>query len=258
MSVPGFRPRNRSASPAVSVRRGSITTMRAPRFCLVGDHALVQHRMAPRRVGADQHQEVGLVEIVIAARHGVGAEGAAVAGDRGSHAQPRIGIDIGAADEPLHQLVGDVIVFGEKLPGQIERHRVRTVALDDMGEAMRDMVERVAPGHPFHDALAAADHRMEQPVLMAQGFAERRTLRAQPAEIGGMLGIARDRRAAAAVGRRQDAAADAAIGAGGARGAKRGIDDGHVSTRITPPPRPAPASGRTSSGCECPRRVCDP
>ena len=35
VSVPGFNPRNRSASPEVSVRRGSITTMRAPRACLL-------------------------------------------------------------------------------------------------------------------------------------------------------------------------------------------------------------------------------
>ena len=154
---------------------------------LVGEHALEQHRMAPCRVGADQHQQIGLVEILIAAGHGVGAEGAAVAGDRRGHAQPRIGVDIGAADEPLHQLVGDVIVLGQQLPGEIERHRAGAVALDDMREAMGDMVERVAPGHAFHAALAAADHRIEQPVLEAQRLAERRALRAQPPEIGGML-----------------------------------------------------------------------
>ena len=49
---------------------------------LVGEHALEQNRMAPRRVGADQHQQVGLIEILIAARHGVGAESAAMARDR--------------------------------------------------------------------------------------------------------------------------------------------------------------------------------
>ena len=106
--------------------------------------------MAPRRVGADQHQQIGLVEIFVAARHGVGAEGAAMAGDRGRHAQPRIGIDIGAADESLHQLVGDVIVLGQQLAGQIECDRARTVARDDVRRAMRDMVERVGPGHPLH------------------------------------------------------------------------------------------------------------
>ena len=188
--------------------------------------------MAPRRVGADQHQQVGLVEILIAAGHGVGAERAAVAGDRRRHAQPRIGIDIGAADESLHQLVGDVIILGQQLPGEIERHRTGAVARDDVREAMRDMVERVGPGHPLHGALAAADHRIEQPVLKPEGFAERRALRAQPAEIGGMLGIARYRRAAFAVGRRQHAAADAAIGTGRARGAGCGIDGCHRNNRV--------------------------
>ena len=188
--------------------------------------------MAPRRVGADQHQQVGLVEILVAAGHGIGAERAAVTGDRRRHAQARIGIDVGAADEPLHQLVGDVIVLGQQLPGKIKRHRARAVALDDVRKAMRDMVERVAPGDPFHGALAAADHRIEQPVCQAERFAERRALRTQPAEIGGMFGIARYRRATAAVGRRQHAAADAAIGAGGARGAEAGIGGRHLDHRI--------------------------
>src|ERR1700736_1756901 len=44
-----------------------------------------------------------------------------------------------------------------------------------------------------------------------------------------MLGIARYRRAAVTVGRRQHAAADAAIGTGRARGAKGGIDHRHLN-----------------------------
>ena len=44
------------------------------------------------------------------------------------------------------------------------------------------------------------------------------------------LDVGAEGRAAAAVRRRQDAAADAAIGAGGARGAKRGIDDAWSTT----------------------------
>ena len=49
---------------------------------LVGQHALVEHRMAPGRVGADQHQQISLVEILITARHGISTKGAAVTGDR--------------------------------------------------------------------------------------------------------------------------------------------------------------------------------
>lgn len=42
-------------------------------------HALEQHGMAPGRIRADEDEQVGLVEILVAAGHGVGAEGAAMA-----------------------------------------------------------------------------------------------------------------------------------------------------------------------------------
>ena len=196
-------------------------------------HPLEQHRMAPRGVRADEHDQVCFVEVVVCSRYGVGSECAALAGHRRRHAQARIRIHIGRADEALHQLVGDVIVLGQHLPREIKRNRAGTVARDDMLKTMRDMVERIAPGHPLHVALAAADHRMKQPALKSEGLAERRTLRAQPPEIRGMLGVARDRRAAAVIGRRQYAAADAAIGTGGARGAQRSIDGGHVNNPAT-------------------------
>jgi hypothetical protein len=159
-------------------------------FLFVGEHALEQNRVAPCRVGADQHQQIGLVEVFITTGYGVGAEGAAMARNRRRHAQPRIGVDIGTADESLHQLVGDVIILGQQLPGEIKRHRAGAVALDDMRKPMREMVERVGPGYPLHRAVADADHRVEQPLLKAEGFAERGAFRAQPSEIGGVLGIA--------------------------------------------------------------------
>ncbi len=37
--------------------------------------------MAPRGIGADEDEQIGLVEILVAAGHGIGAEGAAMAGD---------------------------------------------------------------------------------------------------------------------------------------------------------------------------------
>ena len=184
VSVPGAIGRNRSASCAVTVRRGSMTTMRAPRSRLVAHHALEQDRMAPGRVGADQHDQVGQIEIGVAARHGVGAEGAALAGDRGRHAQPRIGVDIGRADEALHQLVGDVIVLGQQLAGEIERDRVGPVALDDRAKSVG------RPGRAPTSQLARASlpsacrsigcsSRPVEPDRLAQ----RRALRAQPSEI---------------------------------------------------------------------------
>ena len=185
-------------------------------FGLVAHHALEQHRMTPGGVGADQHDEIGLVEIGIGAGNGVRAEGAPVAGDRRRHAQARIGVDIGRADEALHQLVGDVVVLGQQLPGEIERDRVGPVAVDDVLEAAGHAIERIIPACARQRSIGLPQHGMQEPRIERQRFAERGALRAGAALVRRMRRVAGDGGAAAAIRLRDQAAADAAIGAGGA------------------------------------------
>ena len=87
--------------------------------------------MAPGGVGADQHDEIGLVEILVAARHRVRTEGAAVGRHRARHAEARVGVHMGRAEEALRELVGDVVILGEELSGQVEGDRIRAVLLGD-------------------------------------------------------------------------------------------------------------------------------
>jgi hypothetical protein len=61
---------------------------------------------------------------------------------------------------------------------------------------------------------------MEQALVERKRFAERRAFRAQPPEIGRMRGIAGNSRIALPVDGCEDAAADAAIRAGGAHGGR--------------------------------------
>ncbi len=90
----------------------------------------------------------------------------------------------------------------------------------------RNAVERVVPRSARH-AVRPAHHRMQQRGFETECLAKRRALRAQPPEIGRMIRIAGDRRAAAAVGRRQHTAAHAAIGACGAHSPVLKIGCGH-------------------------------
>ena len=173
-------------------------------------HAAEQDRVAPRGVGADQHDQVGLIEILVAARHRVGAKRPAVGRHGARHAQPRIGVDVGRADEALRELVGDVVILGEELPGEVEGNRFRAVFLGDRAELSHDRVEGRIPRD-----LRAVDLRVKQAVVQRQGLAKRRALRAQAAVIGRMLGIARDGGAALPVRGREHAAPDPAIGASG-------------------------------------------
>jgi hypothetical protein len=130
-----------------------------------------------------------------------------MAGDGRGHAQPRVGVDVGAADEAFHQLVGDVVVLGEELPGAIERHRVRSALGDGSCENGGDAIERFIPA-----GTSPLNLWDEQAPIARKCFAERRAFRAEAAVVGGMIGITRD------TGVSSDAqpAAHAAIGARGA------------------------------------------
>jgi hypothetical protein len=139
------------------------------------DHPLVQDRMAPRRIGADEHDEVGFVEVAVGARHGIGAESAPVAGDRRRHAKPRVGIDIGRAEKTFHQLVGDVIILGQQLAGQIKRNRVRPVAVEDRAQSVRDLAQRRVPIGYRQRAVGLTQHGMQQALFERQGLAQRRS-----------------------------------------------------------------------------------
>ena len=206
-SAPGASGRCRSA---VSARRGAarIDGDDLGAALLARRHqALIEDRMAPGHVAADQDDQIGFLQILVAARHHIFAEGAHMAGDRGRHAQPRIGVDIGRADEAFHQLVGDVIILGQELAGDIEGDRVRPVRGADAEELAGDEVERLVPVAPPGRAIVGVVRRSGS----ASVSFERRALRAQPPEIGGMVGVA-PRHAV----HHRDAAADAAIGTGGA------------------------------------------
>ncbi len=132
----------------VAVRRGSITTTSAAARLFRGGEALVQHRMAPRGIAADQHDEIGLLDVLVNAGDDILAERADMPGDRRRHAQPRIGVDIGGADKALHQLVGDVIILGQELAGDVERDRVRPVLVDRAGKDAGDQVDAPRPNPP--------------------------------------------------------------------------------------------------------------
>ncbi len=133
---------------------------------------LPDHRMAPGGVGAHQQNQICLIQILIAAGDDILAKGAVMGGHGARHAQPRIGVDIGRADESLHQFVGDVVIFGQQLTGNIERNAVRTVRADRIGEALRQEVQRLVPGR-----APTGDLGVQQSTIEADRFAQMRALR---------------------------------------------------------------------------------
>src|SRR5690606_11373836 len=106
-----------------------------------------------------------------------------------------------------------VVVLGQQLAGDIERHAVGPVAADGVGELAGDLADRLVPAHPL-----AADLRVQQAAFEPDRFAEVRALGTQAAAVGRMFGIAGYGDLAFTAYGGSNAAADSAIGAGGADG----------------------------------------
>ncbi len=188
-----------------------------------GDHALVQHRMGPGGVGAHQHQQLGAVQILIAAGHAVAAEGALVAGHRRRHAEPAVGVHVGAADKAFHQLIGDVIVLGEQLPGAIAGHAVGAVFHHGVAQPPRHFIQRAVPIH--HRAV---HFRVQQPVVMVEGFMERSALYTKTPLVGRVVRHSGHAVAGAVHGHTATHAAVRAGGVGGVNALGHGSGTGPV------------------------------
>ena len=136
-----------------------------------GDQPLEQYRVTPCGVATDEDHEIGLVPILVDSRHNIAAECPYLPRYRRSHAKPRIGVDIRAAEEPLHQLVGYVIVLGQELPGAIEGDRARAVLCDRFRKSARHEIKR-----GFPPDIYSIDTRHQQPSAIIQRFAQGRPL----------------------------------------------------------------------------------
>ena len=172
--------------------------------------ALVGHRMRPGGIRADQHDQPGFFQIFVTARHGIVAEGALVADHGGGHAQARIGVDIRRADVALHQFIGDVIIFGQQLAGNVEGDGLRTVLFNDAFEAIGHCVQRRVPV-----GAHAAHFRLEQTALQVHGFMQVRALDAQATEIRRVVFVAFYADQLAVFRASLHPATDAAVGASG-------------------------------------------
>ena len=140
-------------------------------FCACFFDPLPDDRMTPCGVRSDQQDQIGCIKIVIAARHDIFAKSAAMGGDCAGHAQAAVGVDIGAADKAFHQLVGDIIVLGQQLAGDVECDAIGAMFTHGIGKALRDQIESLAPLR-----LLAANFRIEQPSFQTDRFRQMRPL----------------------------------------------------------------------------------
>ena len=174
--------------------------------------AAEQDRVRIGRVRSGDENRPGVIDVVVAAWRRIGTQRDLVARHRGRHAQARIGVDVVGADQPLGKLVEDVIRLGGELAGNIERHRIGAVFLDDRTEFLGDMVERRVPAHALaRRGPVGPQFGIQRTPARRRRQGERRALGAELAAVRRMRGVAAHAGDLPGVGLDQHPATGAAI-----------------------------------------------
>ena len=115
-------------------------------FLLGLEDVLQRDRMGLGRVGADQQNRLGIVDIVVGVGHGAIPPGIGDAGDRGRVTYPRLVIDIVGAPHggKLAEQVGLLVV---ELRRTQPEHRIGARGFTNLQQLVADVVDGLVPGH---------------------------------------------------------------------------------------------------------------
>jgi hypothetical protein len=191
-------------------------------LALAAQDARCEQRVVVGHVRTPQEHDVGLLEVVVAARRSVATERQLVARHGARHAQRGVAVVVGQAHAEAHELAERVELLGHELPRRQHRDRAGAVLGDDAAEAGHHLVDGVLPrGH------VAVDRGPEQAPVGVDHLVLAQALRAQPPAVHRMLGVTQHRHRAPVAHAEQHAAPDRAVAARGAHPVVRGAALAH-------------------------------
>src|SRR5205085_3687162 len=94
-------------------------------------HAIKDNRMTRRRVGADEEESVGKLDVFVAGWRAIAPQRQAHPAGRAAHAQTAVAIHVIRAKATLGEFVEEILRLSRELPGKIKRDRLRAMTLKD-------------------------------------------------------------------------------------------------------------------------------
>ena len=118
------------------------------------------------RVGADDEDRLGVLEVLERVGHGAAAQGLDQAGDRGGVAEPRAVVDVLRAPDGAHELLEDVVVLVGTARRREAGKRVGAVLGLDRAELRGHQVESLVPGGGL-ELTVAPYQRLPEPLRVS-------------------------------------------------------------------------------------------
>ena len=135
----------------------------------VATDPLPHDRVGDAQVGADEDDDVGLLEVGVGVRRRVEAEGLFVGNDRGGHALAGVAVAVHHPHAELCQRSKQRHLLGRYLPGRQEGHRFRAVPVDDGAESLDERGRRRLPANRSQPAAGVAPQRGDSSIGSSEG-----------------------------------------------------------------------------------------
>ena len=158
----------------------------------VGFEPPAQDRVVVGDVRADEHDDVGALEVFVRAGWSVAAKRSLVAGHGGRHAERRVAVVVGRAKAELHELAQRVELFSHELPGADDAHRVAAVCGLHVAKPGGHRLERLRPADRREPAARSAglEQRLPRAAIGRDRVVLGKAFRAQHAAVHRMVGVA--------------------------------------------------------------------
>ena len=153
-----------------------------PLGLLAPHDALKDDRVRFRRVAADEQEDIGVIDVLVATHGLVLAKGGDIAAHPGGHAEARIALHVVGANPRLEELVGAVRFLRETLAGAVKRHAVRAVLLDALFEAGGHQRHCLVP-RSAHQLAVFAHPRVQAAVGGGEDLRQQKPFQAQKAAV---------------------------------------------------------------------------
>jgi hypothetical protein len=143
------------------------------------------YRMALGHIAANDEDDVGVINILVATRRAIAAQTGAIPGYGSGHAQPTVRIGVIRAEISFEQFARQISRLRVELPTAVKRNRVRSESVQDIAQALRHIAQNLRPIRRSKIFLSAASpHRHQQAIGSMQGFVQCRAFGTEPTVIG--------------------------------------------------------------------------
>ena len=124
----------------------------------------VQNGVRKSSIAARDEKTMCVINVLIASRGRVRTQRQFVGRHGAAHAKPGVRVDVVRSDQTLGELIENVVVLGEELPGDVKTQCISAMGLNDSHQPRAHLLLSLLPSHrPQRRSTMRPHHGLQKP-----------------------------------------------------------------------------------------------